>query len=680
MFGTTSSSTGLRLGRGRRTGRGVPLVVVGLVLGVFGVALGPALAAEATAPVDFNGAYVVDEAGVLSSADTSEITAAVDKLQADTGINLLVAFVPEFTSPTDRVEWGAATAQQNSLGENDILLSVAVDDKLYDVSKDSNSTLTDAKLGDIETNDLVPQLRSGEWAAAAVAMANGIDKSEGPADLSWIPIALLIVVLVIAAIVAFVVIRRRRSAKALGAKQQAEQTALDRRAGDLLVGIDDQITQASQEVGFAAAQFGDSAAQPFAEAVRSAKAKAAQAFELRQKLDDEVPDTPEQKREWTTQIIELCESAHADIEAQSAAYDKLRASEATVTEDTARLRTDAAALQVRAQAAETALSALSTTYSARAVSSISGNPDQVDRLLEFVADTATKAEASIVAGNPGEAVGSVQAGRQALAQIDQLLTAIDSAGETLRTAQSTIDAASADLRSDLQVAATVPSGPTSSAVDLPGAVADVKGALGYAEATRDDPLAVLDRLTTANTRIDAAMAQIRETAVAQQRVQATLDQALLAARSQVSSARDFIETRRGAISAGPRTRLSEAERHLSSAVSQAPTNPQAAVAEAQQASAMADAAMRDADSEVGSYQQGMLGGGGGLLGGRGGGGANLGGILTGVIIGGLLNGGGGGFGGGGFGGGGGGFGGGGGGFGGGGGGGGGGRESSGGRF
>ena len=67
MFGTTSSSTGLRLGRGRRTGRGVPLVAVGLVLGVFGVALGPALAAEATAPVDFNGAYVVDEAGVLSS-------------------------------------------------------------------------------------------------------------------------------------------------------------------------------------------------------------------------------------------------------------------------------------------------------------------------------------------------------------------------------------------------------------------------------------------------------------------------------------------------------------------------------------------------------------------------------------------------------------------------------------
>ncbi|BDZ51065.1 hypothetical protein GCM10025867_33060 [Frondihabitans sucicola] len=560
---------------------------------------------------------------------------------------------------------------------------MAVTDRLYDISKDSDSTLSSSDLSSIETNDLVPQLRDKNWAEAAVALANGIDKANGPADLSWVPVTILVVVVVIVIVVLIVLVLRRRRKKATDAQQQASQAELDRRAGALLVGIDDQITQASQEVGFASAQFGESAAAPFAEAVESAKKKARQAFELRQKLDDDIPDTPEQKRSWTEQIIALCEGAHADIEAQSEAYDKLRASEATVTEDTARLRNDSAALKTRAESAVTTLTALSSTYSARAVSSIAGNPDQADKLLEFADESATEAESQIQQDKKGEAVGSVQKGRQALVQVEQLLGAIDKAGASLSTAQASIDAATADLRSDIQSAQKVPAGAIPQGSDLSGAVSDVQAALGYAESNRDDPLTVLDRLTAANTRIDTSMAAVRDAEVSRQRAQAALDQALLTARSQISGARDFIETRRGAISAGPRTRLSEAERHLQSAVAQATSNPPAAVAEAQQAAAMAQQAVNDADAEVGSYQQqGMFGGGaGGLLGGggRGQGGANLGGILTGVIIGGLLNGGGGGGGGfGGFGGGGGGFGGG--DFGGGGGGGGGGRDSSGGRF
>lgn len=654
---------------------GARAVLVALMLAVAAVVAGPALAAQATAPVKLDGAYVVDQSDVLSGSDKATIQKSLDKLSKDTGITLLVVYVPTFTSPSDAVQWGAQTAHLNSLGKNDILLSIATTDRLYNVSRDSDSKLSSGQLASIESKDLVPQLRDSQWAAAATAMAAGIDKAAGPADLSWIPIT--IGVLVVIAIIVFLIIffvRRRRTAVETQ-KRVASQAELDRQAAGLLVGIDDQITQASQEVGFALAQFGEVAAKPFAEALDSAKEKVRQAFELRQKLDDNIPDTPEQKRAWTEQIIELCQGAHADIEAQSEAYDKLRASEATVAEDTAKLRTDASAAQQRIATSTSTLSTLSSTYSARAVASIAKNPDQAGQLLQFVEQMATESEQQIAADKKGEAVGSVQQGRQALVQVDQLLGAIDKASESLSTAQATIEAASADLRSDIEAAQKVPAGSAPQGSDLPAAITAVQSALGFADATHDDPLAVLDRLTDANTKIDTAMAAVRDAEVSRQRAQAALDQSLLTARSQISAARDFIETRRGAISAGPRTRLSEAERHLSSAVSVATTDPQRALAEAQQASALAQAAANDANDEVGSFdQQGMLGGFGGGAG-RGGG-SNLGGILAGVVIGGLLNGGGGGFGGG-FGGGGGGFGGGGGGFGGGGGG---GRDSSGGRF
>ncbi|WP_164088420.1 TPM domain-containing protein [Frondihabitans sp. 762G35] len=689
-------ATSARQHRVGTTGTGRPsllarLAAAGVVLAsALALAVGPTAAVHATAPVDFSGKYVVDDANVISASDEARITASFDKLQKDTGIQLLAVYVPSFSDPTDRAAWGAATAERNSLGTNDILLSVAVDDRLYDVSKASSSTLTTAQLSSVETNDLVPKLKSTQWADAAVALATGIDKAKGPADLSWVPIVLLVVVLlVVAVIVVFSVRRRRRRAEAL-ATSRAEQDVLDRRAATLLVGIDDQITQATQEVDFARAQFGDSAAAPFAAAVDSAKQKVRQAFELRQKLDDEIPDTPEETRAWTEQIIALCEGAHTDIEAQSEAYAKLRASEATVEDDAARLRTDAAALAARRGQSQSTLQALSATYSARAVASVAQNPDQADRLLQFAGERAAEADALIAADKKGEAVGVVDAGRQALVQTDQLLDAIDRASESLRTAQASIDAASADLRSDLQAAARVPAGSTPQSAELPAAVGEVQAALAFAEATRDDPLAVLDRLGQANTRIDTTMAAVRDAEVSRQRAQAALDQAFLNARTQISAARDFIETRRGAISATPRTRLSEAERHLQTAVGLATTDPQSALVEAQQAANMASQAANDANNEVGNFQQQDLFGGGGL-GGRGMGGANLGGILTGVIIGGLLNGGGHGGGFGGFGGGGGfggfggdgdggGFGGGGGDFGGGGGDFGGGRDDSGGRF
>src|SRR5690606_12742260 len=84
---------------------------------------------------------------------------------------------------------------------------------------------------------------------------------------------------------------------------------LETQAGSALVHADDAITSSRQELGFAVAQYGDDSADSFTKAVEAAKAKVGEAFALKQKLDDEVPDSSEQRRTWHIQIIQLCDEA-----------------------------------------------------------------------------------------------------------------------------------------------------------------------------------------------------------------------------------------------------------------------------------------------------------------------------------------------------------------------------------
>ncbi len=61
---------------------------------------------------------------------------------------------------------------------------------------------------------------------------------------------------------------------------------LDAQASQALVETDDSVRTSEQELGFATARFGEQAAAPFSAALRSAAAELAEAFRLRQLLDD----------------------------------------------------------------------------------------------------------------------------------------------------------------------------------------------------------------------------------------------------------------------------------------------------------------------------------------------------------------------------------------------------------
>ncbi|WIB25152.1 TPM domain-containing protein [Curtobacterium sp. MCSS17_015] len=606
----------------------------------------PVSAAQANPPVDLAGAYVLDDADALTDAQQADVEQAVQDLYQETQTQLFVVFVPSFTDPSDHTAWGTATMQQNQVETDSILLSVAVDERNYDVQQTNETSITSGDVERAVDGDLLPRLKQGQWAAAAVAFAGGLQQSQQPADLTWLWV--LLGAAVLAAVVAVLVIRRRNEGRAAAARREQEQSLaeLQRRAGGALVTIDDELRTAEQEVGFAAAQFGDEAAAPFAETVSIAQREVRKAFALQQQLDDEVPDTPQERAEWSNQIIAICEQAHAAIESQTEAFDQLRALEQGVDTASADLTAALTAAPTAVAEARSALERVRTAYRGRTLATVADNVDQAEQVLAYAGQRADAARTALAAGDRGEAVVAVRDGQHALAQVQQLTGAVTTAERTFAEAADRAEAMRADIEGDIAAAAALRSG----GPDLAAAVARAQRVL-RADVDPRDPVGAVDALTKANTDIDAALATARTAEEQHRRATQALDAALRDARSRIGQAREFITVHRGAVGPTARTRLSEAERAFDDALDLATTDPQRALQAARAAEQYAAAAIDEANNDTTGWPGGGMGG---MGGGRGG--PQLGGLVTGLVLGGLLGGrggsyGGGSFGGGGFGGG-----------------------------
>jgi hypothetical protein len=195
-------------------------VLIGLLLALGAASTPLALAAPPAAaqdPVDLGSGHVVDQAGVLSHADTATIEAAAAALYKDHRIDLYVVYVDRFTNPTDAEDWANETAARNNLGSTDYLLAVATDGRAYYLSGDSSGPVSDEKLSGIEQNQIEPKLRTHDWTQAAVAAASGLGDAMGgggPGAYFWV---LLVGVIVIGVVVLLLVRWRVRGAKGGGA-------------------------------------------------------------------------------------------------------------------------------------------------------------------------------------------------------------------------------------------------------------------------------------------------------------------------------------------------------------------------------------------------------------------------------------------------------------------------------
>jgi hypothetical protein len=424
-----------------------------------------------------------------------------------------------------------------------------------------------------------------------------------------------------AAIAAVLLVRglRARGRRVLEAEGRTPE-ALDQRAGLALVQADDVVRQAEDEVGFAEAQFGKSDAAQVARAVSSARQALREAFLLRQKLDDHIPDTESDRTRWNTRIIELCATATRLVETENSSLSERRSVERDAPERLAQLTAGLAETEAALPAARATLDALARRFSPAAIGAAADAPRAAASLLAEArrsADAATDAvsRGTLAAPHLDAVARHLGTARTTLAQVTHI-------ADTLNGAATELESSLADTRAGIAEArAARDANPLPDAADLigdaiavaqraadeaetqvralaagpaaAGAIGAANGAMGAslppsraddgdgapaeteadggsaADAERElvpvgalNPLPAIGRLRDASLQLDQALAEARSNVERIKNAQAALRGAVFSANSYIEVAADFITSNRSRVGPEARTRLAEAERQI----------------------------------------------------------------------------------------------------------------------
>lgn len=581
-------------------------------------------AAWASDPPELAGRSIVDDVGALGSREP-EVQSALDELASQHGIDLIVVYTDRFTGAADREAWADEVAVQNQLGVDDVVLAVATKDRLYQLSVDPDFELTDSQLEEVETDAIEPFLRDDDWAGAAIGAATGLgqviaggsvdpqpvqptDSSRGtgfPAWLAW-TIAIVVILAGIAVLVIVLVARRRaldrRTAEL--APQGPTLAELESAVGAALIDLDDAVTSSDEELGFAVAQFGEQAAAPFSAALVQVKEQLRQAFEIKQRLDDAIPDSDEERRAWSEQILAICREAAATLDAQEESFDALRDLENDPQPAIQAAEAQLTGLSAGAASIAASVAELGGRYDAAALTTVAGSVQQAQSLRDYAEKQLAEARASIASGAPGKAL-AIRSAQQAITQIGQLAQGVEGLRAELDRAGSELGGTIAEAEGDVREAERLAAAPTTTSPDQ---LRSLAAALGVEiQRARSlgarNPVAARQALDAATAALDAALSTARGAEEQVTRTLAQRDRAIAAARSDVSSAASYLQTRRGAVGTDARTRLSEAQRHLDQALALASADPGESLREATTASQLANMAISSVQQDLAAAQQ-----------------------------------------------------------------------------
>lgn len=587
--------------------------------------------------------YVTDNAGVLTSSGRTAVTAAVDRLYADRRIRLWVVYVENFSGQS-ALNWAQRTTRTSELGNYDALLAVATTGREYAFLVPSAMPgVSEGQVDNVRRYQIEPALHDGDYSGAAVAAANGLNRS--PSSSSRVVLLVTVGIIVIVVAVLLVVMRhrnRRRRADELAAARRVDPTnvmalaavplqALDDLSRSMVVDVDNAVRTSTNELALAIEEFGERRTAPFTQAVNNAKAALSQAFTVRQQLDDNTPETPAQRRELLTRVIVSAAHADRELASQTEAFEKLRDLVINAPARLDLLTQQYVELTTRIGPTQQRLAELHTEFDAAAMTSIAGNVTTATERLAF-ADRNISAARDLadqaVSGRQAGLVDAVRAAESALGQARALLDAVDSAATDIRHAVASLPAVVADIQTGIKRAnqhlqqAQLRTGDLIAARDAAARALDrARGAA--------DPLTAFDQLTKVDADLDRLLATLAEEQATADRLNRSLEQALFTAESRVRAVSEYIDTRRGSIGPEARTRLAEAKRQLEAAHDRKSSNPTEAIAYANAASTLAAHAQSLANADVQSAQRAYTRRGGN----------NAGAILGGIIIGDLLSGG-----------------------------------------
>ncbi|MFV8163604.1 TPM domain-containing protein [Mycobacterium sp. 134] len=597
---------------------------------------------------------LTDNSGALSAAQRGNVQRAIDRLYEERHIKLWVIFTEDFAGQ-GQSGWAQKTMQLSDFGDDDALLAVATVDRAFAFQVPSTVT-TSARADDIRRDSITPALRRDDWAGAAIAAANGLNSQpESPAapGISWPGVLIALGVILVLVGLLWWWSRRRRAKRRHAEFEAAKRVdptdanalaavpleALDELSRSIVVDVDNAVRTSEAELELAVEEFGAKRTEPFTAALANAKTALAQAFTVRQTLDDDVPETPLQQREMLTRVVVSAARADRELDAQSQAFEQLR--DLVINAPT---RLDAMTQQMvdltaRIDPSRQTLDTLHTQFDATALTSVATNVDTAKERLAFADRSITSARALVSrpATDQTALVDAVRSAESALDQARTLFDAVDSAASDINRALAGLPAAITDIQAGIDQANSLLGQPGTPQADKLGAARDAakKAADDAAANGKADPLGTFTRLTKADAELDQLLAGVHEQQEAAERLARALEQALFTAQSRIKAVSDFIETRRGSIGPEARTRLAEAQRQLQAAEAKRAENPNEAVAHANGASTLAAQAQGLANDDVRAAQRSyttQYGGGGG---------SDMGAVLGGILIGNVLRGGGG---------------------------------------
>ena len=570
--------------------------------------------------------YVTDNAGVLSERQLNEVQKAVDQLYSERRIRLWVVYVESF-APKGAVDWADQTRALSDLGDEDAVLAVATGQRSYAFRVPPAAVGgTSTQVDNIRRDRIEPALRNNDWAGAATAAASGLGslgKSSSPDGKASLKPVLVLAGGGLLSIGGYTLYSRRRRSKRheadVAAAKDVDPTdpaalaavpigALDDLSKTIVVQVDNAVRTSANELVLAVEEFGEDQTAPFAAAVDSARTTLKQAFAVRQKLDDNVPEPLPERRDLLTRVVVSAAKANKELETQTTAFHQMRDLVFNAPERLDTLTQQLVNVTARVEPSEAKLTQLKGEFAESALASVARNVNAARERVEFADKSITRGRelaAKPVAGEVDELVDCVRGAESSLQQANTMLDAVDSAASDIRKAVSTLPTAIEDIQKGINAASThLADGAVAKTAELSAARDAAVKAVADAQSTgAADPLGAFTQLTQADAALDRLLGTVAEEREAAERLNKSYEQALFTAQSRVRSVSDYIDTRRGSIGPEARTRLNEAVRQLEAAEAKKNSEISEAIAHANGAALLAAQAQQLANDDVQAGQR-----------------------------------------------------------------------------
>ncbi|MDY3126614.1 MAG: TPM domain-containing protein [Corynebacterium sp.] len=606
---------------------------------------------------------VTDRSGVLSESQRTELENKILSLQQDKQRLLYVVFVPSFGGKTAEA---FAKNIVDSRGSNTAAFVVATDERLAGIYTGSNWP---SRLREDMFNNAYDHLANDDWAGAAnTAVDTALGTASGSSSSSssngngvWLGGGAAALANTGVAIWAYSRRRTKKertelvsSARSIDPSDRSRLASLpldvlDELAHEELVSTDESIRRGKEELDIATAEFGPERTRAFTRAMNNSTTTLSKAFLLRQRLDDSIPESEDERRSMLVEIISTCGQADKALDAQAAEFAEMRSLLVNASSKLDELTQKTVDLRSRLPQAQQTLAKLQQDYSGEMLTSITDNA----HLAAASLDEAEKAIAqgreleSRPAGQQGGMVAAIRSAEHASEVTDRLLAGIEHARENIDTAISSLPALETEVEEEIAEAHQLKQqgmqqGTPADWNKLDEVVSLAGSALRASrESGQGDPLTHYTALTDVDSQLDEQLDKVREQTSTHARQLQQFSKQTTAAASQIEAAEDLISSRGRIVGAGARTALADAKHLYAQALHTRDKDLRSAIELARQASNAAKAASQKANRDYNNYrnQQArmhssnaagniatgvilgqILGGGGGFGGGFGGGG------------------------------------------------------------